>query len=126
MPLLDVRVSVSRFGADSFVVAVAGELDMHTATPLREQLEEVLDEGGRNLLVDLTGVSFLDSTALGVILEAARSLRSRSGQLVVVADDPRVTRTFRIAGLERVLRLESSLPEGVQELVDGRTNGARV
>ena len=99
---------------------------MHTATPLREQLEEVLDEGGRNLLVDLTGVSFLDSTALGVILETARSLRSTSGQLVVVADDPRVTRIFRIAGLERVLRLESSLPEGVQELVDGRTNGARV
>lgn len=123
MTLLDVRLSVSRFGADSFVVAVAGELDMYTATPLREKLEEVLDEGGQNVLVDLTGVSFLESTTLGVLLDAAKRLRSTSGQLVLVADDARLTRVFRIAGLERVLRVESSLPEGVQELVDGRTNG---
>ena len=123
MALLDVRVSVSQFGADSFVVAVAGELDMYTATPLREKLEEVLAEGGQNVLVDLTGVSFLESTTLGVLLDTARTLRSSSGQLVLVADDPRLTRVFRIAGLERVLRVESSLPEGVQELVDGRTNG---
>ena len=123
MPLVDVRVNVSQFGTDSYVIAVAGELDMYTVTPLREQLEEVLDGGGRNVLVDLTGVSFLESTTVGVLLDAARRLRSTSGHLVLVADDPRVLRVFGIAGLERVLRVESSLQEGVQELVDGRTNG---
>jgi anti-sigma B factor antagonist len=125
MPLVDVRVNVSQFGTDSYVIAVAGELDMYTVTPLREQLEEVLDGGGLNVLVDLTGVSFLESTTVGVLLDAARRLRSTSGHLVLVADDPRVLRVFGIAGLERVLRVKSSLPEGVQELVDGRTNGHR-
>lgn len=120
MPLLDVRVSASRFGDDSFVVAVGGELDMHTVKPLREKMGTVLQCGGRNLLVDLTGVSFLESTTLALLLDTARKLRSTGGQLVLVADDARVTRAIELTGLDRVLNVQSSLPEGVQELVDGR------
>jgi anti-anti-sigma regulatory factor len=40
--------------------------------------------------------------------------------MVLVADDPRVTRVIEITGLERVFRIQTSLPEGVQELVGGR------
>ena len=120
MPLLDVRVSVSRFGEDSFVVAVGGELDMHTVKPLREKLGDVVGRGGRNVLVDLTGVSFLESTTLGLLLDTARELRSAGGQLVLIADDAHVKRAIDLTGLDRVLNVQCSLPEGVQELVDGR------
>ena len=121
MPLLlDVRVSASRLGDDSFVVSVGGELDMHTVVPLREKLAQVLERGGRNVLVDLTGVSFLDSTTLVLLLETARELRFARGQLVVVADDARVLRAIELTGLERALNVQSSLPEGVQELVHGQ------
>ena len=58
--------------------------------------------------------------AMSVLVAAAKALRSSSGQLVLVADDPRVTRVIEITGLGRVLRIESSLPEAVQRLVDGR------
>lgn len=119
MPIVDARVSVSRFGADSFVVAAGGELDLYTSERLRERLADALERGGRQLLVDLTGVTFMDSTALGVLVEAAKALKSSGGQLVVVADDRRVTRVIEITGLERVLRIESSLPEAVQQLVEG-------
>jgi hypothetical protein len=47
-----------------FVVAVGGELDMHTVAPLRDGLDDVLERGGRNVLVDLTRVTFLESTTL--------------------------------------------------------------
>ena len=120
MPLLDVRVSVSRFGDDSFVVAVGGELDMHTVVPLREKLDDVVELGGRNVLIDLSGVSFLESTTLALLVDTARELRSTGGQLVLVADDRRVIRAIQLTGLEGVLNVQSSLPEGVQELVDGR------
>jgi anti-sigma B factor antagonist len=120
VPIVDARVSVSRFGNDSFVVAAGGELDLHTTGLLRDRLDDVLDAGGRRILVDLTGVSFMDSTALGVLVAAAGALRSSGGHLVLVADDPRVTRVIEITGLERVFRIESSLPEAVQDLVDGR------
>ena len=120
MTILDARVSVSRFGSDSFVVAAGGELDLYTAERLREKLADALELGGRRVLVDLTGVSFLDSTALGVLVGAAEALRSSGGQMVLVADDPRVTRVIEITGLGRVFRIEASLAEAVQQLVGGR------
>jgi anti-sigma B factor antagonist len=119
VPTLDARVSVSRFGADSFVVAAGGELDLFTSERLREKLAEALELGARRILVDLTGVSFMDSTALGVLVGAAKMLQSSGGQMVLVADDPRVTRAIEITGLTRVFRIESSLPEAVQQLVGG-------
>ena len=76
MSLLDVRVSVSRFGADSFVVAAGGELDLYTVDRLRDKLGDVVERGARRVLVDLTGVSFMDSTALGVLVGSAKALRS--------------------------------------------------
>ena len=119
MPILDARVSISRFGSDCFVIAAGGELDLYTSERLHEKIADALEQGGRRLLVDLTGVSFMDSTALGVLVNAAKALRSSGGQLVLVADDPRVTRVFEITGLQRVFRVESSLPEAVQRLVNG-------
>jgi anti-sigma B factor antagonist len=120
MPLLDVRVNVSSFGDDSFVVAVGGELDMYTVMPLRKKLDDVLELGGRNVLIDLSGVSFLESTTLALLVDTARELRTTGGQLVLVADDGPVIRAIQLTGLEGVLNVQSSLPEGVQELVDGR------
>ena len=119
VPVLDSRVRVSRFGSDSFVIAAGGELDLHTSERLRDTLAEVLELGGRRILVDLTGTSFIDSTALGVLVGAAKTLRSTGGQMVLVADDPRVTRVIEITGLERVFHIASSLPEAVQQLVEG-------
>jgi len=115
--LLDVRVSVSKFGADSYAVAVGGELDPATIEPLRERLGEVIDQGALRVLVDLTGVTFIESTALGVLVDAAKSIRSAGGQMVLVADDPRITRIIEITGLQQILRVEDSLAEGVEELV---------
>ena len=119
MPILDARVSVSRFGTDSFVVAAGGELDLFTSERLREKLADVLELGGRRILVDLTGVSFMDSTALAALVGVAKTLQSSAGQMVLVADDPRVTRVIEITGLTSVFRVESSLPEAVQQLVEG-------
>jgi anti-sigma B factor antagonist len=118
VPILDARVSVSRFGIDSFVVAAGGELDLFTSDRLREKLADVLELGGRRILVDLTGVSFIDSTALGVLVGTAKTLRSSGGQMVLVADDPRVTRVIELTGLAGIFRIESSLPEAVQRLVE--------
>ena len=93
---------------------------MHTVTTLRDELEDVLARGGRNVLVDLTGVSFLESTTLALLRDTARELRTVGGQVVLVADDRRVVRAIQLTGLDRELNVQSSLAEGVQELVDGR------
>jgi anti-sigma B factor antagonist len=117
MSILDARISTSRFGADACVVAVGGELDLHSVEPLRERLADVIESGCRRVLVDLMGVTFMESATLGVLLGAAKAMRSTGGLLVLVTDDTRITRTLEISGLAEYFHVESSLPEAIHGLV---------
>ena len=70
------------------VVAVSGEIDLFTAPELKSALGEALESGHTRIVVDLTNTSFLDSTALGVLIGAVKRLRSRDGVLTIVNIDP--------------------------------------
>ena len=61
------------------VVAVTGEIDLFTAPELKAALGETLESGRSRIVVDLTDTTFLDSTALGVLIGAVKRLRSRDG-----------------------------------------------
>lgn len=115
--LQPLRVTTARFGADSFVVAVAGELDIGTSDRFEQELDTLLDDGARRLVVDLLGISFFGSVGLGLLTRAARRTRELGGECVVVSDDPRILRVFEITGLDRTLRIERSLMEAVAQLV---------
>jgi anti-sigma B factor antagonist len=117
MAVVAAHVGTAQIGADAFVVSVSGELDLSTVEPLERELEDVLGRGGRRVIVDLTGVTFMDSVALGALVRDAKRLRSHGGICVVVADDPRILRVFEITGLDRMFGIERSLAEGVDRLV---------
>ena len=111
----------SRLGDDdTFVIAVDGELDMYTVEPLRERLADVLEGGARRVFLDLMGVTFIDSVTLAMLIDCAKALRASGGRLVLVAEDPRVTRTLEITGLDHFFDVEPSLPEAVRELIERR------
>ncbi len=95
---LDLVVDVT---ASPPVVRVKGVLDIATAGRLRSQLTRLVYEGESALVLDLSGVSFVDSTALGVIARCAQKCR------VVVRDaSPQVRRLFTITMLDSILELE--------------------
>jgi anti-sigma B factor antagonist len=114
---LQLRITTARFGADSFVVALGGELDIGTSDRFERELESLLDAGARRLVVDLLGITFLGSVGLGLLTRAAKRTRAAGGECIVVSDDPRVLRVFEITGLDRVFRIERSLMEAVGQLV---------
>lgn len=95
--------------AGSYVVAAAGELDLHACDLLHETLERIIGTGGRRVIVDLTDVCLVDSTALGVLTLAHKRLRAGGGTLLLVSNDPRTLRILQVTGLDRVLPLERSL-----------------
>ncbi len=115
--LQPLRITTARFGADSYVLAVAGELDIGTADRFETELDSLLDRGARRLVVDLLGITFLGSVGLGLLTRAAKRTRAVDGECVVVSDDPRILRVFEITGLDRVFRIERSLMEAVERLV---------
>jgi anti-sigma B factor antagonist len=81
------------------VVSLRGELDAVTAPRLGSRLFGLADEGKRAVVVDLSEVTFMDSTGLGVLLNALRHFNVRHGQLVLVCPTERVLRPFQITGL---------------------------
>lgn len=89
-----------------WVVTVRGEIDAFTAPDLRLALRQLIEErGASTLVIDLAAVTFLDSTALGVLLGALRRLRERDGSLLVVEPHPPAARVFELTGLDTVLDL---------------------
>jgi anti-sigma B factor antagonist len=98
-----------REGGAHPVVAVSGEIDVATAPQLRESLHGVIAKGDPIVILDLLDVSFLDSTALGVLVGALKRCRELGGELHVVVSDPRIMKIFEITGLTKVFPIADSL-----------------
>jgi anti-sigma B factor antagonist len=113
------RITTAQLGSSAFVVSVAGEIDVANAERLTEECDRVIDLGCTRLVVDLVGLSFMDSVALGTLTKEAKRMRSAGGECVVVVDDPRIRRVFELTGLDRVFRIERSLAEAIDELLHG-------
>jgi anti-sigma B factor antagonist len=95
------------------VVAPRGEVDSLTAPQLGRRLLGLVDDGKRRLVVDLSSVTFMDSTGIGVLLNALRQLASRRGQLVLVCPTERVIRPFKVTGLVGYLPIFRSREEAL-------------
>jgi anti-sigma B factor antagonist len=95
------------------VIAVVGEIDVATAPQLRETLHHVIAEGHPTVVLDLLGVTFLDSTALGVLVGGLKRCRELGGELHVVVTDARIKKIFEITGLVKVFPIVDTLSEVV-------------
>ncbi|MGP0030184.1 MAG: STAS domain-containing protein [Acidimicrobiales bacterium] len=91
------------------IVAVSGEIDVATAPQLQETLHALIARGRTDLVVDLLEVTFLDSTALGVLVGALKRCREQGGELRLVVTEPRIVKIFEITGLTTVFRIVDSL-----------------
>lgn len=101
----------TRTESDCTVVAATGEVDVFTAPTLDEALSAAIGAGSDRLIVDLSGVDFLDSTGLSVLVKALKRIREADGSLDVVVSAERVAKVFRLTGLDRVIPLHSSVDE---------------
>lgn len=84
------------------LIVLKGEVDIYTAPRFKEDLLALIDEGLTDILVDLTQVEFIDSTALGVLIGGVKRLHPLEGHLLVIADSRPVLKILTITGLDRV------------------------
>jgi anti-sigma B factor antagonist len=106
-----VREVVERDGA--VVVSLAGELDLYNADVVRDALGEAARRGPDRLVVDLGDVSFLDSTALGVLIEARGKLSDRRGFLLA-APGLEARRALEVSGLDRHFALHDTVDAALE------------
>jgi len=95
------------------VLSVRGEVDVYTAPRLREKLVELVSQGRHQIVIDLEGVDFLDSTGLGVLVGGLKRLRSHSGDLDLVCTQHRILKVFEITGLTKVFAIHDTVEAAV-------------
>jgi anti-sigma B factor antagonist len=88
-----------------------GEMDLAVATPLHEKLDALFDDGATSIVVDLLNATFIDSTALGVLVTALNRCQERGGQLHLVVTEPQILRVLTITGLTDAFTLHESRHE---------------
>ncbi len=97
---------------EATVVGVGGDLDVYTAPRLKETLEQAMAAGGR-VALDLSGVQFIDSTALGVLVGALQLSQSNGGDFRLVVSDPFLLKIFRITGFDGVFAIHPQLEDAL-------------
>ena len=91
------------------VVSPYGEVDVATAPALREHLDQVIERDRGPVVIDLTSVTFIDSTGLGVLISARKLCADAERDLRIVVSEPRIRKVFEITGLTDHFTMHESL-----------------
>ena len=100
----DLQVIVSSVDSQH-EVRLAGELDMATAAQLRDELLRLCSDGAKMVTVDMTGLVFIDSTGLSVLISALKDLRQQGGDMALRSPTPGTRKVLEITGLTEVFAI---------------------
>ena len=100
------------------VVAVTGELDLSNASSLVRQVETAVRSGRNCIVIDLSGITHMDSTGLAAMIEAHHLTLSRRGRLALVAQSESVRRTIEVRGLDRLFTIVPTRDEALDAVHD--------
>jgi anti-sigma B factor antagonist len=106
-------VKTERVDDGTYVISLAGEVDLYTAPEFKQQLLDVIGEGGTDVVVDFSDTTFIDSTTLGVLVGGVKRLRAQEGRLSLVCSDRNITKIFEITGLDRVFEIYPTRDEAL-------------
>jgi len=109
-------ISTEQLGEGTYVIALSGEVDLYTAPEFKQQLLEVIGNGAKNVIVDFSSTTFIDSTTLGVLVGGVKRLRPNDGQLSLVCSDRNITKIFEITGLDRVFTIYPTREDAVSQV----------
>ncbi len=118
---MELEISDSDAAVDTHgwtVLTATGEIDVAAAPGLREQLVALIEGGSNELVVDLEGVDFIDSTGLGVLVGAVRRARSAEGDVRLVCTNSRLLKVFDVTGLDEVFTIVESVDDAVTVAAD--------
>lgn len=96
------------------IVTVAGEVDLYTSPKMREALFEGIADPPARIIVDLSGVSYMDSSGIATLVEALRATRKAAGRLVLAGLTDRVREVLELARLETEFELSPDVPAALE------------
>ena len=95
------------------IICPRGEIHVTTAPRFAEHLTAAIEGGKTAIVLDMTGVEFIDSTGLSVLLNGLRLLTQRRGRLALVCTNPTVLRLFQITNLDKTFDIFDDRPDAI-------------
>lgn len=112
----DLWVTVRPHPRGPCLMSISGDLDYHTASRLRAALEDVPLEQGVSLIIDLSRLTYCDSTGISVLVGAYRRSRAAGAGLALTGMNPDIARVFRIIGLDQVFSSYDTVDDAARAL----------
>ncbi len=119
MPVLTIEREVSEEGY--VICRPVGDLESFTVSTFRQALAETSD--GACVIIDLSGVPFVDSAGLGALIGGIRRTRERGGQVAVACSRPTLVRLLRNTGFDRIVSVCDTVEEAAASLLRAALDG---
>ncbi|NEP11808.1 MAG: STAS domain-containing protein [Symploca sp. SIO1A3] len=97
---------------------LTGLLDAFSEATFRKVISKLIDEGPKNVILDLSKIDFVDSSGLGALVQLVKKAQTEGGSLQIVTN-PRVTQTVKLVRLEKFLSLQSSVDVALGKIEGG-------
>ncbi|MFD4631014.1 STAS domain-containing protein [Streptomyces sp. NPDC058284] len=103
------------------VITLSGEFDIAAAPAVRTRALELIADGHPNLIADLAGVTFCDSSGLGALIGIWRCAKEADGSLALAAIPDRLSRLLNVTGMDTILPAHASVEAAISTQQDNRT-----
>jgi anti-sigma B factor antagonist len=120
------ELSEEQVDGDTRVITVSGEIHVTTAPEFSESLNDAVAAGSRGVVVDMSGVEFIDSTGLSVLLNGLRRVTRADGRMALVVSNPTVLRLFEITKLDSTFDIQPTRAAALERVqgAAGSSDGA--
>lgn len=89
----------------ALLVSLSGELDHHSADSVRIKLDNKLEElGDINLILDFSGIHFMDSSGIGTVIGRYKRISEHGGQVAIINLKPEIRKVFELSGLFKIIK----------------------
>ena len=117
VPIPPFRATVAEVGGRIALVSVSGELDLYVEGELRDAFTAAESLSSTAVVVDLSGVSFMDSTVCGILVGETKRLRRDGSDLFLVSHGTRASRVLEVAGIDQVIHVFPTLHAAFRDLL---------
>ena len=102
---------------NNLLVELKGELDHHTTENARQKIDQQYTEQKlKNIVLDLRGLTFMDSSGIGLVMGRYKNCIEKGGTVVVVSDNAYVEKIFKMSGLKKIINVYPTIDSATESL----------
>ena len=103
-------------GSQALIVRLAGDLDHHSASKARNQIDEnIILKKPKKIIFDLSGLSFMDSSGIGIIMGRYRLMKERGAEVAICGIGANIRKLIDISGLKTIVKEYNTAEEAIME-----------